>query len=48
MDLSQPFEKPDFFRNRGDVLVFACFHRGYHVGKIATLRALLNKPRLLE
>ncbi|HEY8425170.1 MAG TPA: DinB family protein [Limnochordales bacterium] len=28
-------------------LVFHLFHRGYHAGKIMTLRALLGKPRLL-
>ncbi len=28
----------------GELLLFACFHRGYHQGKIATLRALLGKP----
>jgi uncharacterized damage-inducible protein DinB len=30
----------------GEMLVFAAYHRGYHVGKITTLRALLKKPRL--
>jgi hypothetical protein len=29
-----------------EMLVFAVYHRGYHVGKITTLRALLKKPRL--
>ncbi len=28
-------------------LAFCLFHRGYHLGKIMTLRALLGKPRLL-
>lgn len=30
----------------GEMLAFAIYHRGYHVGKITTLRALLQKPRL--
>jgi hypothetical protein len=30
----------------GEMLIFAAYHRGYHVGKITTLRALLKKPRL--
>jgi uncharacterized damage-inducible protein DinB len=30
----------------GEMLAFATYHRGYHVGKITTLRALLGKPRL--
>ena len=30
----------------GEMLVFAAYHRGYHVGKMTTLRALLGKPRL--
>jgi hypothetical protein len=34
----------EFFKTVGDVVSFACFHRGYHIGKICTLRALLGKP----
>jgi len=30
----------------GEMLVFAFYHRGYHIGKLTTLRALLKKPRL--
>ena len=30
----------------GEMLTFAIYHRGYHIGKITTLRALLGKPRL--
>lgn len=30
----------------GEMLMFAVYHRGYHIGKITTLRALLGKPRL--
>jgi hypothetical protein len=29
-----------------EMLTFAVYHRGYHVGKVTTLRALLHKPRL--
>lgn len=36
----------DRYRNVGELLVFIAYHRGYHVGKINTLRALLKKPRL--
>ncbi len=39
---------PEIFRNRGDVVAFVGVHRGYHMGKIATLRALLGKPRLID
>ncbi|NLG69025.1 MAG: DinB family protein [Firmicutes bacterium] len=31
----------------GNRLAFHVFHRGYHYGKLMTLRALLGKPRLL-
>jgi uncharacterized damage-inducible protein DinB len=31
----------------GEMLAFSAYHRGYHIGKMATLRALLGKPRLL-
>ncbi len=30
----------------GEMLIFAFYHRGYHTGKMTTLRALLGKPRL--
>jgi uncharacterized damage-inducible protein DinB len=30
----------------GEMLAFAAYHRGYHIGKITTLRALLAKARL--
>ncbi len=30
----------------GEMLIFAAYHRGYHIGKMTTLRALLGKPRL--
>ena len=34
------------FHNVGEMLLFVAYHRGYHVGKMTTLRALLHKPRL--
>jgi uncharacterized damage-inducible protein DinB len=34
------------YSTAGEMLIFAVYHRGYHVGKAATLRALLKKPRL--
>lgn len=44
-DYSTPVEHPvRAYTNAGGMLVYACFHRGYHVGKTATLRALLGKP----
>ncbi len=46
-DLSQPVQSK-MFKTVGDVVSFATFHRGYHIGKICTLRALLGKPRLFE
>jgi len=30
----------------GEMLIQACVHRGYHVGKLTTLRTLLGKPRM--
>jgi hypothetical protein len=32
------------FSNCAGMLLFACQHRNYHIGKIATLRALLGRP----
>jgi hypothetical protein len=34
------------FRTVGEMVAFSAYHRGYHVGKMATLRSLLGKPRL--
>lgn len=34
------------YSNVGELMVSACVHRGYHIGKMTTLRALLGKPRL--
>lgn len=44
-DLIQPVESRNF-ATIGEMLVFAAYHRGYHIGKMTTLRALLGKPRL--
>lgn len=44
-DYSTPVESRPF-ASIGEMFIFACHHRGYHLGKIATLRALLGKPRL--
>ena len=44
-DLSKPVEGRSY-RTAGEVLTFTAYHRGYHVGKMTTLRALLGKPRL--
>ncbi len=44
-DLRAPLEHPaGAYSNVGAMLVYACYHRGYHVGKVGTLRALLGKP----
>ena len=34
------------YSNVGEMLVAACIHRAYHIGKMTTLRALLEKKRL--
>lgn len=44
-DLTQPVEARNY-SSLGEMFIFCCYHRGYHVGKLATLRALLGKPRL--
>jgi uncharacterized damage-inducible protein DinB len=44
-EFSQRVESRNF-TNVGEMLIFAGYHRGYHVGKMNTLRALLGKPRL--
>ncbi len=44
-EYAKPLESPSgAYTNVGEMLIYACFHRGYHVGKTATLRALLGKP----
>ncbi len=44
-DLTQRVDARNY-ATLGEMLVFAAYHRGYHVGKMTTLRALLGKPRL--
>ena len=44
-DLSVPVDAPSY-KTVGEMLIFTYYHRGYHIGKITTLRALLKKPRL--
>ncbi len=44
-DLDEPLEARNY-RTAGEMFAFAVYHRGYHTGKITTLRALLGKPRL--
>ena len=45
-DLDQAIEGTRSYRNVGEALVFLIYHRGYHIGKITTLRALLGKQRI--
>lgn len=44
-DLALPVEGRSY-RTVGEVLTFTPYHRGYHIGKMTTLRALLGKIRL--
>ena len=44
-DLARPVEG-QLYKDVGGMLIFACVHRNYHIGKMATLRALLDKPIL--
>lgn len=44
-DLAKPVEG-QMYKDVGGMLFFACGHRNYHIGKMATLRALLDKPIL--
>jgi len=43
--LDQPVDGRHY-RNVGEMLAFSAYHRGYHIGKMTTLRALLGKQRL--
>ncbi|MGQ0548295.1 MAG: DinB family protein [Armatimonadota bacterium] len=45
IDFGAPVEARNY-STVGEMLVFVCYHRGYHIGKMTTLRALLKKPRL--
>lgn len=44
MDLSQPLDGGGAYSNIGGALMFTLLHRGWHTGKIMTLRALVGKP----
>jgi hypothetical protein len=44
-DLARPIDG-ELYKDVGAMLIFACAHRAYHIGKIATLRALLDRPVL--
>lgn len=44
-DLAKPVEG-QLYKDVGGMLMFASAHRTYHIGKMATLRALLDKPVL--
>ncbi len=44
--LDQPLEGSKVYGSVGEALTFMVHHRGYHVGKITTLRRLLEKDRL--
>ncbi|HLJ59832.1 MAG TPA: DinB family protein [bacterium] len=46
VDGATPVDGRGRYHNVGEMLIFCTYHRGYHVGKITTLRALLGKPRL--
>lgn len=41
--LDQPIAGVRSYTSIGEALLFVAYHRGYHIGKIATLRALLGK-----
>ena len=45
-DLDQPVDGGNEYNTVGSALAFMNIHRGYHIGKIFTLRALLGKPVL--
>ncbi len=45
-DLTRTVEGTHSYATTGEALLFLVYHRGYHIGKITTLRALLGKPRV--
>ncbi|MDQ7849053.1 MAG: DinB family protein [Armatimonadota bacterium] len=45
-DLARKVEGTHSYATAGEALLFLLYHRGYHIGKIATLRALLGKGRV--
>jgi len=45
-DLNRTVEGTRSYTTVGEALLFLVYHRGYHIGKITTLRALLGKARV--
>lgn len=45
-DLGMPIAGEPLYTSLAGALLFTHYHRGYHMGKIMTLRGLLGKPRL--
>jgi hypothetical protein len=41
-DYQKPVDAPSY-KTIGEMLMYASYHRGYHIGKIMTLRSLLGK-----
>lgn len=44
-DYDTPIDAPNY-KNVEQMLIYVGAHRHYHIGKMATLRSLLGKPRL--
>lgn len=44
VDPFQPLDGGSLYSNVGGAFMFTQLHRGWHIGKIMTLRALLGKP----
>ena len=42
VDYQKPVDAPSY-KTIGEMLMYASYHRGYHIGKIMTLRSLLGK-----
>lgn len=47
IEMSRAVESKNF-KTVADAVSFNCFHRGYHIGKICTLRALLGRAPLFN
>lgn len=45
-DLTKPLAGEPLYTTVGGALLFTHYHRGYHFGKVMTLRGLLGKPIL--
>jgi hypothetical protein len=43
VDYQAPVDAPSY-KTVGEMLMYSSYHRGYHIGKIMTLRGLLGKP----